>query len=118
MSNTITKTEAIRQAMIDVDMFRQGRQWINTSWSDQHNAMWHDHPCDYHLALHHRTEGRVMRALELLGIDPLDTRWDESGSLQQRVNQAIDAVEECRATRQEYADRQRERDAAKSEVAS
>lgn len=79
----MTRTEAIKQACNESDMYRQGSDWIVRTWDESCRA-WREGPSRTHaVARQNLADWRFQRALELLGLPEL-LPGDYHGSLRER----------------------------------
>lgn len=62
-------TAAIKQAAGQVNLYKQGRDWIVSTWDAQANAWRQHNPTNFWGASEHARRCKVQVALELLGLD-------------------------------------------------
>jgi len=89
----ISKTAALTEARRRNSMFRQGRQWVVSSWSESHRAAWHHNPTDYFRARGHLADCVARDAFELMGYDPMDAGLSDSGSASDRLDAMLRDIE-------------------------
>jgi hypothetical protein len=99
----MTKTAAIRQARMDVDLSYQGQNsYILITWDERVQAWRWDDAGDWWQANGLRCRERNARALVLMGWSEDDAQYasiradDVGGDLPQRVNWCLDRVETLR----------------------
>lgn len=61
-------TAAIKQAASQVTLYKQGRDWVVSTWDEQANAWRQHNPTDFWSASEHARRCKVQTALELLGV--------------------------------------------------
>ena len=92
MTTPLSKTAALKDARESNSMFRQGRQWVVSTWSEQHRAHWHHNPTNFFKARDHLADCRARHAFELMGHDPMDAGLSASGSDSERLDVMIREV--------------------------
>lgn len=94
----MTKTQALKQATEDVTMYRQGSQWIMSSYDPKARANRVSHAMSYWVAREQVTQARAERVLVLMGHDPYDPvtlaayEMDQGGNLAERVNRGLATI--------------------------
>src|SRR5262245_19144946 len=99
MTETTTKTAAIKRARTEVQCYRHGSGYVVSYWDDAAKARRVDHLIHYRAASDRRTECVAYRALWILGLDAEDASealsvgpYRVTGSVRERVYRVLAAT--------------------------